>query len=309
MGLLIFLSLFIEVGVLLYLELKAWDTLFTPLNILMLPYLVVLLISVGISGHMGFVDMYYPSILIWSVSLLIFAVPSQYLGYILHKNGKPYQNVVENDEMPSFLIWLSLLVCMGLVFRLRQTIGSCPFQIGSNEFGEAFDHYGLWSHVSRLNTIMLMIMVFYVDKNHKYIWLIILFQLILLFIHKVKGWIFVPIIAGMIMRLYSGKSRLSLGFFVFTILSLIPCTLSSSSSMPSPSQVMFSSPGNCNPCAAGPFVLQIIRRPQWEIRTFASPMNDKELRPGQRAKFPWAGSKFGVTWTEIVNFNNGSSQE
>ena len=33
-------------------------------------------------------------------------------------------------------------------------------------------------------------------------------------------------------------------------------------------------------------------------------MNDKELRPGQRAKFPWAGSKFGVTWTEIVNFNN-----
>ena len=218
MGLLILLSLIVEVGVLFYLESKAWDTLFTPLNILMLPYLVVLLISVALSGHMGFVEMYYPSVIVWIVALLVFAIPSQYLAFVLHKNGKPYQTVIENDEIPHFLIWVSIFVCLGLFFRLRQTLGSCPFQLGTNEFGEAFDHKGFWSHISRLNTVMLMIMVFYVDKKHRYLWLIILLQLVLLFIHKVKGWIFVPVVAGMLMRLCSGKSRLSLGFIIFTVL-------------------------------------------------------------------------------------------
>jgi len=221
MGLLILLSLIVEVGVLLYLELKAWDTLFTPLNILMLPYLAVLLISVGLSGHFGFVDMYYPSVIIWLVALPVFAIPSQYLAYVLHKNGKPYQTVVENDEIPRFMIWVSLLVCLSLFYRLRQTLASCPFQLGTNEFGEAFDHNGFWSHISRLNTIMLMVMVFYVDKKHRYIWLIILLQLVLLFIHKVKGWIFVPVIAGMIMRLCSGKNRLSFRFILFMVLGAI----------------------------------------------------------------------------------------
>ena len=217
MGLLILLSLIVEVGVLFYLESKAWDTLFTPLNILMLPYLVVLLISVALSGHMGFVEMYYPSVIVWIVALLVFAIPSQYLAFVQNKNGKPYQTVIENDEIPHFLIWVSIFVCLGLFFRLRQTLGSCPFQLGTNEFGEAFDHKGFWSHISRLNTVMLMIMVFYVDKKHRYLWLIILLQLVLLFIHKVKGWIFVPVVAGMLMRLCSGKSRLSLGFIIFTV--------------------------------------------------------------------------------------------
>ena len=64
-------------------------------------------------------------------------------------------------------------------------------------------------------------MVFYVDKKHRYIWLIILLQLVLLFIHKVKGWIFIPVIAGMIMRVCSGKNRLSFRFILFMVLGAI----------------------------------------------------------------------------------------
>ena len=222
MVLLILISFLIEVGVLLYLEIKAWDTLFTPLNMLMLPYLAVLLISVCISGHFGFITFYFPSILVWSTALLVFAIPSLSLGYSLRKSSKPYKSVVENyNGISIYMIWISLFVCLGLFYRLRQTLGSCPFQIGTDEFGEAFDHNGIWSHVSRLNTIMLMIMIYYLDKKHRYIWLIILFQLVLLFIHKVKGWIFVPIVAGMMMRLYTGKSKLSLGLLVFAILGII----------------------------------------------------------------------------------------
>ena len=117
MGLLILISFLIEVGVLLYLEKKAWNTLYTPLNLLMLPYLIVLIITILISGHFGFDKMYYPSILIWSVGLLAFAIPSQYLGYSLQKNGKPHHKVMEYQDMPALLVWLTVLVCLGLLFR------------------------------------------------------------------------------------------------------------------------------------------------------------------------------------------------
>ena len=40
------------------------------------------------------------------------------------------------------------------------------------------------------------------------------------------------------------------------------------------------------------------------FRNFALSTRDKDLRPRQRAIITYAGSKFGVTWTEIVNINN-----
>ena len=75
------ISIFIEVAVLLYLEYKIWKSLYTPLNFLMLPYLVVLLITIMLSGsELGFVDFYYPSIFIWNIGLLIFFLPSVIIG-------------------------------------------------------------------------------------------------------------------------------------------------------------------------------------------------------------------------------------
>ena len=60
---LILISFLLEVAVLFYLEMKAWKTLYTPLVFLMVPYVIVLLISIAISGNFGFVEFYYPSIL------------------------------------------------------------------------------------------------------------------------------------------------------------------------------------------------------------------------------------------------------
>ena len=89
MGLLILLTLLIEVGVLLYLEVKAWHTLYTPLTFLMLPYVAVLLLTVAVAGRWGIVEFYYPSVVYWNVGLLLFAIPSYVMGFALQKHGKP----------------------------------------------------------------------------------------------------------------------------------------------------------------------------------------------------------------------------
>ena len=77
-NILILFTFFVEAAVLLYLELKAWKSLYTPLVFLILPYAIVLLISIAISGNFGFVEFYYPSILLWNVGLLVFAIPSYF---------------------------------------------------------------------------------------------------------------------------------------------------------------------------------------------------------------------------------------
>ena len=63
----------IEVFVLTYIERISWGTLYTPLTCLMLPYLLVLLCTMAISGHFHFVEFYYPSIFIWNIGLSLSA--------------------------------------------------------------------------------------------------------------------------------------------------------------------------------------------------------------------------------------------
>ena len=69
------IAILLESALLLYLECKIWKTLYTPFNFLMLPYLIVLLITIFLAGKLGFVEFYYPSIFIWNVGLLIFFLP------------------------------------------------------------------------------------------------------------------------------------------------------------------------------------------------------------------------------------------
>ena len=86
---LILATFLIEVAVLFYLEVKMWRTMYTPLIFLMVPYTIVLLITIMVAGSdFGFVEFYYPSIVIWNIGLLLFAIPSFVLGYFMNKSYK-----------------------------------------------------------------------------------------------------------------------------------------------------------------------------------------------------------------------------
>ena len=104
MGVLDFISLlalYLEIAVLAYFEYKMWRTMYTPLNLLMLPYAVMLMVTILSAGTMGIVEFYYPSILIWMLGFLIFAVPSYYFA-IKFRRYIPERNsvlVLENINM------------------------------------------------------------------------------------------------------------------------------------------------------------------------------------------------------------------
>ena len=136
------LGILIEVAVLFYLERKAWGTMLTPLNILMLPYVAVLLISLAMAGHSGFVEFYYPSILLWNVGLVFFALPSFLLAGYAHRNGYDVRSTTIIDNgIPRIFIVIGVVLVAMMMYHLLGTVRSSKFIIGSDEFAEEFVGY------------------------------------------------------------------------------------------------------------------------------------------------------------------------
>lgn len=223
---LILISFFIEIAVLLYVEKKAWRTLYTPLNLLMLPYAIILLLSIAISGNFGFVDFYYPSILLWSIGLLIFAIPSYTFAYIIQKNQKPLNSDIADKRMPKILQYISIAIILLFALRFITMLGGANI-IGSDEFGEEYCGRGLWGHLRQLLLPILMMAIYFVDKNSKYLWLIIIPIVTIALLYQVKGWVIIPCLTGIVLRLYQGKTRIKLSLLVYILLGVLVVFLGS----------------------------------------------------------------------------------
>lgn len=221
---LILFSFLVEVAVLFYLERKAWHTIYTPLNFLMLPYLFVLLITIAVSGSFGLVGFYYPSILIWSVGLLLFAIPS--LAFASYSQKKPALSSFslspfDDDNLPPYLVYLGILLVLLFAYRLRQTIGSSEYFIGSDDFAEDFATFGFWGHLSRLCDVLLMLFIYYLSKERRWLWFLIIALVGVMVIRMVKGHMIIPCVVGVIMRLVSGKMRISGRFLTILLISAV----------------------------------------------------------------------------------------
>lgn len=214
-------AILIEVGLLFYLECKIWKTLYTPLNFVMLPYIIVLLITATlVSGKLEFVEFYYPSIFIWNVGLLIFFLPSIVIGSLMTHNGKsviPQQH--PNEQVSIVIKFLLVVVALLFVVRLRSSLGSSvEGEVGTNDFSDEFSGGGVWGHLRILTLPLLMMSIYYVSKKRLWLWPIILVFLSVSMLNQVVGWIVIPVLGAMAMRIYTGKTRLT---FTLVILVLV----------------------------------------------------------------------------------------
>lgn len=222
MGFLYVLSILIEIGVLFYLERKAWKTLLTPLNFVMLPYLAVLLVSIAMSGKFDFVEFYYPSILIWNVGLLLFALPSYALAGFAHKHDYAVDKVgVREEPMPQLFFWIGVLLTMLFAYRLMSTVRSSQFIIGSDEFAEEFAGFGFWGHLKRFCSVMLMLYIYYLNKHQRWLWFFIIAMMVVNVINMVKGTMIIPCVVGVMLRLASGKMKINARFVTILLISSV----------------------------------------------------------------------------------------
>lgn len=210
-GFLILVTLIVEVAVLTYFEYISWNTIYTPMCCLMLPYTFVLLISILVSGNSYFVDFYYPSIFIWNIGLMLFAVPSYILALLRLKKPSVFRTNIQ-EEFPPFFVFISVMLSLAFFFRFRQVLGSSIYMFGTDGFAEDFSGHGIWAHLREIIMPLLILAIYQVKKRQWGLWIIIAALLLIQFLYMVKGAVIISVVSGLCLRLYAGKTHLKLTF-------------------------------------------------------------------------------------------------
>jgi len=208
----IVLILLMEVVCLTYIEYRAWETFYTPLCTLMLPYVAVLLITITIAGNFGFVRFNYDSIFVWIYGLPLFALPSYCASALLQHFGLPVRTSIKDDgdRLSPVIIALGCVVTAALLFKLYQTISHGFHLFGTEEFTEEFSGKGLWAHLREMIMPILILCFYYAKKKDYLLWLLIALMLVIQFSYMVKGAIIIAIVSALLLRLYAGKTHMNI---------------------------------------------------------------------------------------------------
>ena len=208
----IILILLMEASSLTYLEYREWKTIYTPLCFLMLPYVAVLLITILISGNMGFVAFNYDSIYVWILGLPLFAIPSHVSSLLLKNYNQPVRTNIQDEKqcISPILLILGFVLAVALMFKLYQTISHGFNLYGTEEFTEEFSGSGLWAHLREMLMPLIILLLYYVKKKDYLLWCLIALILVIQFSYMVKGAIIIAVAAALSMRLYANKLHLNI---------------------------------------------------------------------------------------------------
>ena len=219
-----------EVTVLTVLEYRAWGSFYTPLCVLMLPYTFVLLVTICIAGNFGYVPFNYDSIWVWIYGLPLFALPSFAFASLMRnvalglrplategtqECGKWNENTPQ--KFPQSLLLIGGVVILLLFVKLYTTLSAGFFIFGTDDFADEFSGHGLWAHIRTLLIPLLILMLYQVGKGCRWLWIPIILMLTLQFVNMVKGTIVIPIFAALLMRLYTGKTKMNLKLILIVI--------------------------------------------------------------------------------------------
>lgn len=209
------LAIYLEIAVLAFFEYKMWRTMYTPLNLLMLPYAVMLMVTILASGTMDIVDFYYPSMLLWMLGLLLFAIPSFMLALPLRNSlrKEPTGFILDNINM-KYLNIFSVLLVSAFLLRFVFMVKTSSLLPGSDDFGYEYCGKGFWGHMHRAFHALSIIYIYKFDKKHKWYLFLIGGMFFVTLMYGVKSWVLIPAMGGVCMRLYAGKMKLSLSLFL-----------------------------------------------------------------------------------------------
>ena len=220
--------LYAEVILFSLVDRNLWRTLYTPFNILAIPYSVVLALCLAIDGHMGFGEFYYPSIWVWVVGLAVFFVPSFLLGMLYNAatRGNPVSLGVYETDLRTLEKITQAMLALFAVWILYLLLIS-PFKPGSDDFGIAVAGRGLFGHLFTVLMALCMLWIMLLDKQHKRYWWYVLGFVVVALLYLVKSWLMVPLLGGIFLRLLTKRMHLRvklvagvvIGGFVFFFLS------------------------------------------------------------------------------------------
>ena len=216
---LIVITFIVEVTFLAVMERRIWGNVFTPLNILMLPFAAVLFLSIYIVKLFNLYPFVYESIIVWELGLLIFAIPSWFCSIFLKPEDKvPVE--VQMVGMPNpkvvFFSVLPILAVYGL--HLKSVLGASTSSLGSDQFAEEATAGGMWSHFFVLIMTLEIFCIFYMSKKNWFFIIPVLVCIVFCVLNQVKGWVLIPLIGASLIKVFTGQLHISLRTVVIVLL-------------------------------------------------------------------------------------------
>ena len=155
-------AIYVEIAVLAIIDMKLWRTIYTPLNLLMLPYALMLMVALISCGNWGIVDFYYPSLQVWMIGLPIFAIPSYIFGLYMHNKIDVCvkDNYIDDNINMRVLNIVSTILVVMYILRFILMLRTSPYLPGSEDFGEVYAGRGLWGHLNRILHVLSIIYIY-----------------------------------------------------------------------------------------------------------------------------------------------------
>lgn len=213
-----FLSLLAEIVIIVFLERRWWGSYFTPTTALSIPYLIIVVLAMCTGGHFGFVPFYYPSLLIWIIGLALMEITSGVCA-VIRKRIANDTTIQIHPMRHEFLFVVFLLMLLALfIIRFRSALSHSAFAFGSDDFGEEFATFGLFGHLMTLLLACLIVCFGLIRNGRRMLYLgIIVLTLFFLFVNQVKSWVLIPLAAGILLCLVTGKSHLTIRLVLLVI--------------------------------------------------------------------------------------------
>lgn len=209
-------AIYVEIAVLAIIDMKLWRTIYTPLNLLMLPYALMLMVALLSCGNWGIVDFYYPSLQVWMIGLPIFALPGFIFG-IAFRNKLQLEGggrIEDGGINMRRLNIITTIIVAAFILRFIMMVRTSPYLPGSEDFGYDYCGGGLWGHLHRLLHALSIIYIYKYDKKHWYYLLLIGGMYFVTLMYGVKSWVLIPAMGGICMRLFAGKIKLKMSLFL-----------------------------------------------------------------------------------------------
>lgn len=207
----------LEVFALSYSEKRRWHTLLTPLNVMMLPNTLAVIVAVLYSYSNKYVPNFYlPSLIVWIIGLAIFALPSFCFSAINKRNDFKIDVGSKDDSYKLLNIIASICIIISFL-KLRSLSGSLE-NFGTDDFSEEYQTKGLFAHLSVIIGATFAYSIYKLDRHHLYSVIIIIGALIGMYAIGTKSWIIAPLLIGYYGRLITGKTKFNLKTVVLPIL-------------------------------------------------------------------------------------------
>ncbi len=204
---LFFFILLFEILFFSYLEKRVFKTIITPITLLGYPILIVLLAYFYKAKEWGFISLSPNVILVWIIGILIFGITFFIVAIPLDKI-KFAKKQVYKPVNTSILAILTFIISFVVLFT-----GFLPWykihqfnDIGSDLFTSQYGG-GLSGHFINLAILVCIYIIATIERQKKILWLLLIINFSLIVLYQVKTWMFITLLAGLILRFFIGNQR------------------------------------------------------------------------------------------------------